>query len=96
MAAMPLAAGIGIVAARNRLFLVVVEPPELFAATGLLSGRFGIAAVPLYYFVSLWLLRMWLEAEVAVVDDFGLRRKGLCDAFELWNLRFELNCCAAL
>ena len=35
--------------------------------------------------VSLWLLRMWLEAEVAVVDDFGLRRKGLCEAFGLWN-----------
>ncbi|QHO07751.1 uncharacterized protein DS421_14g466500 [Arachis hypogaea] len=50
MAATPLAAGIGIVAARNRLFLVVVEPLELFASTGLLSGRFGIATVPLCYF----------------------------------------------
>ncbi|QHN92594.1 uncharacterized protein DS421_17g585110 [Arachis hypogaea] len=82
MAATPLAVGIGIVVARNRLFLVVVEPPELFAATGLLSGRFGIATVPLCYFgsspdycmlrlVSLWLLRKWLGAEVLVAVSSG-------------------------
>ncbi|QHO07842.1 uncharacterized protein DS421_14g467260 [Arachis hypogaea] len=86
MAATPLAAGIGLSSDKCTSKLrIVVEPPELFAATGLLSGRFGIATVPLCYFgnvgsspdycmlrlVSLWLLRMWLEAEVAVVDDFG-------------------------
>ncbi|XP_052111046.1 uncharacterized protein LOC107469686 isoform X3 [Arachis duranensis] len=63
-----------------------VDPPELLAATrAVAGGRFKIAAALCCYSVLLWLLRMWLEAEVAVVVDFGLRRKGLCDAFGLWN-----------
>ncbi|QHO08562.1 uncharacterized protein DS421_14g473740 [Arachis hypogaea] len=45
------------------------------------------------FFKSLWLLRKWFGAEVLVagilIVDFGSRRKGLGDAFELWNLRFE-------
>ncbi|QHO07812.1 uncharacterized protein DS421_14g467010 [Arachis hypogaea] len=45
-------------------------------------------------FESLWLLRKRFGAEVLVVGilivDFGSRRKGRCDAFELWNLHFEL------
>ncbi|QHO12697.1 uncharacterized protein DS421_15g509130 [Arachis hypogaea] len=65
---------------------------ELLAAVGAVVGltnmSFGnVGSSPDYYMlllVLLWLLRMWLEAEVAVVVDFGLRRKGLCDAFELW------------
>ncbi|QHN92223.1 uncharacterized protein DS421_17g581810 [Arachis hypogaea] len=44
-------------------------------------------------FESLWLLRKRFGAEVLVVGilivDFGSRQKGRCDAFELWNLRFE-------
>ena len=31
-----------------------------------------------------------LAAGILIVD-FGSRRKGLCDAFELWNLRFEVG-----
>ncbi|QHO12696.1 uncharacterized protein DS421_15g509120 [Arachis hypogaea] len=69
-----------------------VDPPELLAAVGAVVGltnmSFGnVGSSPNYYMlllVLLWLLRMWLEAEVAVVVDVGLRRKGLCDAFELW------------
>ncbi|QHN92052.1 uncharacterized protein DS421_17g580290 [Arachis hypogaea] len=46
-------------------------------------------------FESLWLLRKRFGAEVLVVGilivDFGSRRKGRCDAFELWNLLFEVG-----
>ncbi|QHO15878.1 uncharacterized protein DS421_10g298730 [Arachis hypogaea] len=56
---------------------VVVEPPELSAATGLLSGRFGVAVVPLCYFTEV------LAAGIVIVD-FELRRKGLCETFGLW------------
>ncbi|XP_057759579.1 uncharacterized protein LOC130980008 [Arachis stenosperma] len=39
------------------------------------------------------LLRKWLGTEVldagVLIVDIGSRRKGLCDAFGLWNLRFE-------
>ncbi|QHN92466.1 uncharacterized protein DS421_17g583980 [Arachis hypogaea] len=69
-----------------------VDPLELLAAVGAVVGltnmSFGnVGSSPDYYMlllVLLWLLRMWLEAEVAVVVDFGLRRRGLCNAFELW------------
>ncbi|QHO38040.1 uncharacterized protein DS421_4g116870 [Arachis hypogaea] len=44
--------------------------------------RFEIAAASYCHSVLLGLLRMWLEAEVAVVD-FGLRQKGLCETFGL-------------
>ncbi|QHO42514.1 uncharacterized protein DS421_5g154830 [Arachis hypogaea] len=70
----------------------VVDPPELLAAAGVVPGPNmsfdNMASSPDYYMlrlVLLWLLRIWLEAEVAVVVDFGLRWKGLFDAFGLWN-----------
>ncbi|QHN77861.1 uncharacterized protein DS421_19g656510 [Arachis hypogaea] len=56
---------------------VAVDPPEFLAAAGVVAAAGSKSQ----------LLRVVIP--VAVVEDFGLRRKGLCDAFELWNLRFE-------
>ncbi|QHO57668.1 uncharacterized protein DS421_3g84210 [Arachis hypogaea] len=67
---------------------VVVEPPKLLPLRG--CCRVGSESQLFICVISvmlLGLLRMWLEAEVAVVD-FGLRRKGLCETFGLWNLHF--------
>ncbi|QHN82014.1 uncharacterized protein DS421_20g691990 [Arachis hypogaea] len=65
-------------------------PLPLEVAAGLPSSRFGDrccvgSAVP----PLVRLLRKWLGTEVLAVGisivDLGLRRKGFCDAFGLWN-----------
>nr|XP_029146458.1 uncharacterized protein LOC114924863 [Arachis hypogaea] len=57
------------------------------------SETAAVSVQPFLRFESLWLLRKRFGAEVLVagilIVDFGSRRKGLCDAFELWNLCFE-------
>ncbi|QHN92962.1 uncharacterized protein DS421_17g588550 [Arachis hypogaea] len=59
------------------------------------SETAAILVQPFLWFESLWFLRKRFGAEVLVagilIVDFGSRRKGLCDAFELWNLRFEVE-----
>ncbi|QHO19533.1 uncharacterized protein DS421_11g329820 [Arachis hypogaea] len=59
------------------------------------SETAAVSVQPFLWFESLWLLRKRFGAEVLVagilIVDFGSRRKGRCDAFELWNLRFEVG-----
>ncbi|QHN82048.1 uncharacterized protein DS421_20g692280 [Arachis hypogaea] len=78
------------------------SPLPLEVAAGLPPNRFGdrrcFGSAVSFLVRVLRLLRKWLGTEVLaagiLIVDLGSMQKGLCDAFGLWNLRFE-DCCVA-
>ncbi|XP_025701079.1 uncharacterized protein [Arachis hypogaea] len=67
-----------------------VDPPELLATVGAVAGAGSKLHLLRFVNSSLRLLQKTSGAGILVVD-FGLRRKGLCETFGLWNLRFEMG-----
>ncbi|QHO07496.1 uncharacterized protein DS421_14g464170 [Arachis hypogaea] len=69
---------------------IAVDPPELLAAAGAVAGPVRNRSCFVLLIQVVEIVEKASGAELLPAVDFELRLKGFCDAFELWNLRFEL------